>query len=175
MEIISYIVLILLSLVGYSAGAVSKAGKFAEIKPQILDLILILAIWTGALYSKTILYLNKWLLILIWVFLSIVIGMLGTIPRKFPREKSLRKEESEAPLKNPIKRLWEIWKNFSNRMGNFQTRIILSLFFFLLVSPFAFIVKVSSDPLRIKRRGIKSFWLPKKEIKIDLEQYRRQF
>lgn len=47
MELISFIALILLSLVGYCAGAVSKAGKYVELKPQIIDLMLVTVIWPG--------------------------------------------------------------------------------------------------------------------------------
>jgi len=51
METLSFIVLILLSLVGYSGGATCKAGKYADIKPQIVDLIIVLLIWAGVRYS----------------------------------------------------------------------------------------------------------------------------
>jgi len=70
METLSFIVLILLSLVGYSFGAVAKAGKFIDLKPQIVDLIIVLLIWAGAICSRTIFDLNKWFLILMWVILS---------------------------------------------------------------------------------------------------------
>ena len=71
---------------------------------------------------------------------------------------------------NSLKNLGKSWKNFSNRIGSFQNRIILSLFFFIFVSPSALAVKISFDPLKIKHQNSKSHGLPKKEIKIDLEQ-----
>ena len=175
METISFIVLILLSLVGYSGGAAGKAGKFAELKPQIIDLVLVVLIWAGAITSRIILDLNKWLLILIWIFIGIIIGILATWPRKLSREKTPILKEIKETSKNPIKNLWQNWKDFSKRMGSFQSKIILSFFFFIFVSPFALAVKVFSDPLRIKHPGSQSHWLPKKEIKTDLEQYKRQF
>jgi len=60
-------------------------------------------------------------------------------------------------------------------MGSFQSRIILSLFFFIFVTPFALAVKIFSDPLNIKHQTTKPHWLTKKEINADLEQSRRQF
>jgi len=72
METISFIVLILLSLVGYSAGAVGKAGKFVELKPRVIDLILVVLIWIGAIYSRVTFDLNKWLLILMWIILFLL-------------------------------------------------------------------------------------------------------
>ena len=175
MEIISFIVLILLSLVGYSAGAVSRSGKFVELKPQIIDLILMVIIWIGAVYSRLAFDLNKWLLILIWVILSSVIGLVAVWPRNLSKEISQRSKKSEESSIKINKNLWRSWKNFSSRMGSFQSRIILSLFFFFFVFPFALVVKIFSDPLRIKNRSSTSHWLSKKEIEINLNLYRRQF
>jgi len=177
METLSFIFLILLSLVGYSGGVAAKAGKYADLKPQIVDLIIMLVVWTGAIFSRITFELNKWILILIWVVLSAAIGVITLLFRKLPKEKGSNNKELEEVQKNPIKKLLHTWKNFSKRMGSFQSRIILSLFFFIFVSPFALTVKIFSfsDPLNIKHQTTKSHWLTKKEIKNDLEQYRRQF
>ena len=175
METLSFIVLILLSLVGYSGGAVGKAGKLVDLKPQIVDLILVVTIWAGAIYSRINFNLNKWLIILIWVIFSIIIGILAVWPRRLSEEKAPSSKRLKGTSKNPIKKLWLSWENFSKRMGSFQSRIILSLFYFIFVTPFALGVRIFSDPLNIKHHSSKSHWLPKKEIKYDLEQYRRQF
>lgn len=176
MDAFSYVVLILLSLVGYSAGAVSKAGK-RVLKPQIIDLVLIIAIWSAAISSRLMLDLNKWLLILIWIILSFLIGIIAVWPRKFSKEKASSHKVTVAKESsaNLVKKLWRSWGNFSLRMGNFQSGIVLSLFFFIVVSPFALAVKMFSDPLRIRYRGNQSHWLPKIKTKVDLEQFRRQF
>ena len=175
MEFFSFIVLIPLSLVGYSVGAVSKAGKAVVVKPQIIDLILISGIWAAAIYSRIVLDLNKWLIILIWVALGIIIGILAVWSRKLPQEKALSNAGSKETAKGLLMKLWQSWGNFSKRMGNFQGRIFLSLFFFVVVSPFALAVKMFSDPLRLRNRGNESHWLTKMTTEIDLEQFRRQF
>jgi len=175
METLSFIVLILLSLVGYCGGVTYKAGKLTDLKPQLVDLIIVLLIWAGAIYSRITFDLNKWLLILIWIVLSATIGVIAILFRKPHKEQSSNNKEPEKVQKNPIKKLWQIWNNFSKRMGSFQSRIILSLFFFIFVSPFAIAVKIFSDPLNIRHKTTKSHWLTRKEIKTDLEQSRRQF
>lgn len=175
MDIISLIVLILFSLASYSAGAVRKAGKFVELKPQILDLTLVAVIWAGAIYSRTIFDINRWLLILIWAVISIMIGALTVLLRNIPITKDLKDEQSKKTSKNFLKKAWKRWKEFSKRMGSFQSRVILSLFFFLLASPFALAVKIFFDPLKIKPRGEKSYWHPKKEVAADPGLFRRQF
>jgi hypothetical protein len=175
METLSFIVLILLSLVGYSAGAVFKARKFVELKPQVIDLILVLVIWSCAIYSRLAFSLNKWLLILIWIIIGYILGILVVWPRRLLENKLLGTKEPEITSKKFVKKLLQTWKSFYKRMGSFQSRIMLSLFFFLFVSPFALAVKMLSDPLNIKYRRSKSHWLPKKDIHTDLEQFKRQF
>lgn len=175
METISYIVLILLSLVGYSAGTVAKAGKDVEVKPQFLDLIVVTFIWAGAIYSRTAFDLSKWLLILLWVVASSIIGAIAIWSRKLVGKATATSEarqESPVPF---IKRLWRNWKNFSRRMGSFQSRIIFSFFFFFVVTPFALGVKLFSDPLNIKNRNRKSHWLSRKQPGNSEDAYRRQF
>ena len=173
MSVLSFMALILLSLVAYSGGVVGKAGKSSDIKPQIIDLCLVLIIWAGAIYSRLTFRFNKWLLILIWVVLGALIGILSAWPRKVRGNKPKITSKETSP--NLLKHIWQSWKAFSLRLGSFQSRIWLSLFFFIFVSPAAVLVRLFSDPLGIKKCGKVSHWLPKKEIGSDLEQYRRQF
>lgn len=175
MEVLSFIILILLSLFAYSAGAVSQAGHQADLKPHIIDLLLVLMIWTGAIYSRITLDLNRWLLIFIWIVIGLLIGSSVTLSRKAHFAQSFKREKAEKSLQGPIKRIWQSWKNFSKRTGTFQSKVILSLFFFLLVTPFALATKIFSDPLGLKPRGEKSHWIQKKETPSNFEHFRRQF
>ena len=175
MNTLSFIALILLSLVGYSGGSASKAGKDVDLKPKIIDLVLVAAIWAGAIYSRITQDLNKWLLILIWLILSIILGVIAVSLRKLPEEKSVSQKDLPKTPANVFKKRWQSWNEFSKRMGSFQSRILLSLFFFVFVSPFAIAVKMFSDPLHLKYRRLTSWWIPKKEIKNELEEFRRQF
>ncbi len=175
MEVLSFVVLILLSLVAYSCGAVSQAGHLVDLKPQIIDLLLMVMIWAGAIYSRTALDLNRWLLILTWIIIGFLIGSAVTLSRKGHLTQSSVKEKTERLFQGSINKFWQSWKNFSKRTGSFQSKIILSFFFFLLVTPFALAVKIFSDPLRIKGKNEKTHWLTKKEIQSDLEHFRRQF
>jgi hypothetical protein len=180
MEVISYIVLILLSLLGYSVGVVIKAGKDVDIKPQILDIVLVPLIWAAAVYSRLALDWNKWLMILIWLALSMLIGALATWPPKAAyKATSAEKAQTGTPSalvpKTIFQRIWQKFKEFMNRAGSFQSRIILSLFFFIVVTPIALAVKLASDPLRISYKDNDSHWLTRTEAENDLEQSKKQF
>jgi len=175
MEILEFLVLIFMSLVSYSGGAVSKAGKFIDFKPNIFDLILVMIIWAGAIYSRITFDLNKCLLIIIWVFLSIIAGRLTLFFRALPDKNIPGDKKLPKASTNIFNKLWQNWKDFSKKIGIFESRIMLSLFFFIFISPFALAVKLFSKPLKIKMQDDESYWLLRKEIKNDLEQYKRQF
>lgn len=50
------------------------------------------------------------------------------------------------------KRAWEGWKRIATAIGDFQARVVLSLFYFVVVLPFGLSVRLFADPLAIRRR-----------------------
>jgi len=44
---------------------------------------------------------------------------------------------------------WAMWKVIAHKIGNFQARVLLSLFYFGVLGPFAVGVKMLGNPLRI--------------------------
>lgn len=57
-----------------------------------------------------------------------------------------------------IKNIFERWKRLAHRIGEFQSRFILSVFYFLFLALFAIPFKLFSDPLQLKKfHG----WLPR--------------
>jgi hypothetical protein len=46
--------------------------------------------------------------------------------------------------------LLERWRRFGRRMGDFQARLILTVFYFVVVAPFALVVRFAADPLSLK-------------------------
>ena len=74
-----------------------------------------------------------------------------------------------------LKRLWNWWKPIAEKIGNFQARIILSVFYFIFVTPIALGVKLFSDPLKIKKSEQSSWWLPRESKQTSVEEAQRQF
>ena len=71
------------------------------------------------------------------------------------------------------RRAWEGWKRFARRLGDFQARVLLTLFYFVVAAPFALGVRALSDPLR---RSAPPAWLPKEPAGDDVTAYaRRQY
>ena len=71
-----------------------------------------------------------------------------------------------------VRRLWEGWKRFGRRMGDFQARVLLTVFYFVILAPFALVVRAKADPLGLHREG---GWLPVTRTGEPLERARRQF
>ena len=80
-------------------------------------------------------------------------------------------------MKPPLwRRLWEGWKVVAHAIGNFQARLLLSLFYFLVVPPFALLVKLFMDPLRLRpadHRG--SFWIDREDLDTSSDAARWQW
>lgn len=70
--------------------------------------------------------------------------------------------------------LWEWWKAIAVRIGHFQTRVVLSVLYYLLMSPVALGVRVFADPLgrRIGAGGTR--WQGRDHPALSFEQARRQ-
>lgn len=73
---------------------------------------------------------------------------------------------------NILKLGWEKWKSFAVKIAEFISGVILTLFYFIIVTPHALILKQLSDPLAIKS---KPHWKARKPVSQNLEDSRRQF
>jgi hypothetical protein len=71
-----------------------------------------------------------------------------------------------------LRRLWETWKRFGRKIGDFQARALLTIFYFVILAPFAVVVRCTADPLGLKRGG---GWQPVTRTANPLERARRQF
>jgi len=73
-----------------------------------------------------------------------------------------------------FRRLWQWWKKVAEKIGNFQARLLLSFFYFVVVLPMGLVVKLSSDPLKLRKyQG--SLWIQRESKVVDFNEARRQF
>lgn len=76
---------------------------------------------------------------------------------------------------NFLRSIWEKWKILGHKFGNFQARLILGLFYFIVVCPFAAVVRLISKPLRLKILNTSSWRSEEKEQGDIMSRARRQF
>jgi hypothetical protein len=74
-----------------------------------------------------------------------------------------------------FRRLWEHWKVIAHKIGTFQSRVLLNIFYFVILAPFGLGVKLFADPLRMRQQNY-SHWLEKESQPAPAwERARRQF
>jgi hypothetical protein len=78
-----------------------------------------------------------------------------------------------SPQRRWIRSLWTPVKALLEKVGYLQSQLVLVLLYFLVVSPFALFLKVSRDPLRMKR-GSGSNWIAYQSHLSDLRAARKQ-
>jgi hypothetical protein len=71
-----------------------------------------------------------------------------------------------------LKRAWQAWKRIAHKIGNFQARVLLTVFYGVLVLPFGLAARCFSDPLRIKR--LPTQWLDHPKEACDMQWARKQ-
>ena len=145
MGLISGIALVLLTLVGYSAGAAACAGREKQPVPRLPDLPLAAMVIVAALVLRP--DLGRWLSIAAGVAAGFGMGWLALLPRRGRLPETPVREDSGG---SAVGRAWRRWKVFAGRMGNFQGRMVLSLFYMTVAAPFALLARFISNPLGTK-------------------------
>jgi hypothetical protein len=108
----------------------------------------------------------------------VVYSALESIPRPAGRADSNvggKPPVAETTSKGLARRAWERWKAVAKKIGNFQGRVILTIFYILVVPFFAVVVKVFKDPLHLRASSGKSYWRERTSSSPDESSARRQF
>jgi hypothetical protein len=71
--------------------------------------------------------------------------------------------------------LWAAWKRLARRIGDFQARVLLTMFYFIVLAPFALIVRLISDPLALKPARKRGWNEPRESLDYTIDLARRQF
>lgn len=74
-----------------------------------------------------------------------------------------------------LAKLWKLWKQFGQLLGDLMARLVLTLFYFTLFAPFALIVRLFQDPLRLKASHEVSHWQKREMAEPNLNEARRSF
>jgi hypothetical protein len=76
-----------------------------------------------------------------------------------------------------LRDLWNRWLVLARKIGKFQSRIVLTVVYFVIVLPFGVGVRLLGDPLRIRRRSTQtqSNWSARQTSDVDLDASYRQF
>lgn len=73
-----------------------------------------------------------------------------------------------------LKRFWAAWKKLALVIANFVARVVLTVFYFTIMLPFALGATLFGDLLGLKNPPV-SLWQVRETHPDNLEQARRQF
>lgn len=73
-----------------------------------------------------------------------------------------------------LKTIWLKWKAIAKVISNFQAKLILTLIYFIFVTPIAILFKIIFDPLYIRSHK-KTYWIKRNPEDTTISQARRQF
>jgi hypothetical protein len=170
MNFLEGIALILLTLAGYSSGAVivgrgrSKSLRLLDLGAAVLLLILALA-------TRGI--IGRWITLPFWFILS---GWVAALFTGVKRGEGRTKEDRKGPAdKTPWRRVWDGWKAFATDMGNYQGRMLFAFFYFIIVMPFGVGLRLFANPFKMKPEGRNTFWLERTLVSRELKDAREQF
>ena len=78
------------------------------------------------------------------------------------------------PRASLLRRAWHGWKRIGRKIGDFQARVLLTVFYFVIVAPFALAIRTFGDPLAIKPTTARG-WRPRPPAPTSVTSARRQF
>lgn len=172
MDSFGVLALILLTLMGYSSGAVI-AGRGKKEPLGLLDLGMAVLFLAMALGTRSV--LGKWLVIPIWFVLAGLGSVLLTEIRYKDRKTEKKARFLSSAEKGPLRQAWNWWKVFATEIGNYQGRLLFGFFYFVVVTLFGLGVRLFSDPLKVKQGGGKTYWLERSPLSQEFEAARDQF
>jgi len=79
-------------------------------------------------------------------------------------------------MKRFFQRIWKGWKRIAHAIGVFQTKVIITLFYFLIIGMLSILVRLLRRDLLDMRMGKKSpTWHDKRLGPVDMESCKHQF
>ncbi|MBI3634747.1 MAG: hypothetical protein HY216_00845 [Candidatus Rokubacteria bacterium] len=74
-----------------------------------------------------------------------------------------------------VRRLWRAWKRLGKKIGDFQARLLLTVFYFVIVAPFGLGMRLFGDPLAVKPRTGRGWRERPATVESELTRASRQF
>jgi hypothetical protein len=74
-----------------------------------------------------------------------------------------------------VRQLWARWKHIARKIGDFQARALMTLFYFVILGPLAMVLRWRSDPLAIKATTPRGWRDLEGRAGVPMEHARRQF
>jgi hypothetical protein len=81
----------------------------------------------------------------------------------------------ERGVVGSVRQLWERWKRVARKIGDFQARALMTVFYFAILGPVAVVTRWRIDPLAIKATTRRGWIATEKREGLPMDHARRQF
>lgn len=89
---------------------------------------------------------------------------------------TIQRKKKEVKKKSLLRKIWDGWKKIARKIGDFNARVILTVFYLILLMPFALLVRTLTDPLEIKKNAKKGWHTREEKPDVTpMESAARQF
>lgn len=149
MSVLRTLASVLLLAFSYSLGVTLATRRAGRARPRLIDLAIVLGMIVGMLITGEA--VERWLAITAWLLAAGVVGY-TLAPETHQRP------DSTAGATPGAKGLWAAWKLLAADIGNFQSRLLLAAFYFLVLAPWALIVRTTRNPLRSDSNSPSGYW-----------------
>jgi len=80
-------------------------------------------------------------------------------------------------LEPALRPVYAGWMKFAHVLGWVNTRLLLGLFFYLVLTPVALVLRLGGKDLLDQRldRSARSYWVKRTPVELDQERYERLF
>ncbi len=78
-------------------------------------------------------------------------------------------------MKQLLLRLWHGWQELGRHIGDFQARLLLTVFYFTVFVPFGILTRLFLDPLHVRKGVYQSGLNSRKTLDTDIPSAQRQF
>jgi hypothetical protein len=101
-------------------------------------------------------------------------GSVDSLDRRLPAD-SANAATQAGGKKTGVRELWAAWKRIARKIGDFQARVLLTVFYFVFLAPFALVMSRTSDPLALKPGTARGWGIRQSDPEYTIEMARKQF
>ncbi len=174
----------MLTMVGYSSG-ITMAARGKNVPSAIVDLIIVLLLWTVALWTRPqvlpFIWGSRFVLLIVWLLIAMLVGFIktkvvhaGQIDQMPDTELPEHAQVKETVSGNIFQRAWKGWSLFAAEMGHIQGGLFMGFFYFIVVTLFGIGARLFTDPMGLKATPAGSGWVDRRPLDSTLEQAQEQ-
>ena len=178
MILIRFIGIFFVIMAFYSIGTVAGSGSKSVLPgrvpfPTLLDLAIIFLAWLAAVLAYREGYRTA-VAAVIGVGIGLSAGFVLYRLLKRPADQKPKFENPASATRQSDARTQPRWRLFLRQVGAFQSRLMLTGFYFTAIMPFGILVGGLGDPLGLKVPRSETFWKRREDDIQNLEGARRQ-